>query len=333
MLFLLWSKIVTYLNASAAIRLTDLLFTTPSGRTSMGIRIPEYALRGIMLLNSWIRSMRDYYRFVDRRKVTKAHGVIPDAKLFAAVLLTIAVAISFAYLVLDPRFDDFYYGETGILNRWFTLTTDIGKSHWLIIGTGSIVLFMSAYRDDRLSVPHMVQWHHVFLHFYFALTTIVFSGLIAIVLKNLIGRARPALFDGSSYWMSVPFGDSYTFASFPSGHSTTIGALAAIIYLLLPRFRVAVFALALWVGASRVGVGAHYPSDVIAGLAVGILFTWLYARAFARKRLLFEFSETGSLRLRNLASKRARRKARRRAMASGKPAYAALFANRFSSRA
>ncbi|MGI9352842.1 MAG: phosphatase PAP2 family protein, partial [Rhizobiaceae bacterium] len=67
----------------------------------------------------------------------------------------------------------------------------------------------------------------------------------------------------------------------------------------------------------RIGVGAHFPSDVLAGLSLGFIFTWIYARSFARKRLLFEFGSNGELRLRNLAAKRARRKIRKRAQAIG----------------
>ena len=59
-------------------------------------------------------------------------------------------------------------------------------------------------------------------------------------------------------------------------------------------------------------MGAHFPSDVVAGFTLGVVFTWLYARSFARKRLLFEFSSSGRLRLRDLGAKRARRKVRRK---------------------
>ncbi|MGI9351993.1 MAG: phosphatase PAP2 family protein, partial [Rhizobiaceae bacterium] len=118
---------------------------------------------------------------------------------------------------------------------WFALTTDIGKSHWILISSGSIILFMSVFRFPQLSLPHTIHWHHIFLKFYFVFTTVAFSGLAAILLKNLIGRARPVLHEQFELWYSVPFEGVYHYASFPSGHSTTVAALATALLLIAPR--------------------------------------------------------------------------------------------------
>ena len=212
-----------------------------------------------------------------------------------------------AYTFLDPLYLEWYkkgqYDRSGI----FALTTDLGQSHWMLAGAGSIILFMTTYRFPK-SVFHAIHWHHIFLKFYFAFTTISFSGLLVLLFKNGIGRARPKFYEGYDIWYSSPFGDAYTFASFPSGHSTTAGAAAMIIVLLLPRYSLLAVLFALWVGVSRMMVGAHFPSDVVAGLALGAGFAWIYARSFARKRLLFEFGAKGHLQMRDLSAKRARKK-------------------------
>lgn len=89
-------------------------------------------------------------------------------------------------------------------------------------------------------------------------------------LKGVFARERPDL---------VPHLDVVTSPSFPSGHAL----LAAVVYLtlgavlarLLPRRAEQVYALvvalglALLVGLTRVVVGVHYPSDVLAGWCVG----------------------------------------------------------------
>ena len=57
--------------------------------------------------------------------------------------------------------------------------------------------------------------------------------------------------------------------SFPSGHSASAAAFATGVALEMPPLAVPAGLLATGVGASRVYTGAHYPSDVLVGLALG----------------------------------------------------------------
>jgi diacylglycerol kinase family enzyme/membrane-associated phospholipid phosphatase len=57
--------------------------------------------------------------------------------------------------------------------------------------------------------------------------------------------------------------------SFPSGHAASAAAFATGVALELPRLAVPVIVLAAAVSASRVVTGVHYPSDVLAGFAIG----------------------------------------------------------------
>jgi diacylglycerol kinase family enzyme/membrane-associated phospholipid phosphatase len=58
-------------------------------------------------------------------------------------------------------------------------------------------------------------------------------------------------------------------SSFPSGHAASAAAFATGVALELPILSVPVGVLAAAVGASRVVIGVHYPSDVAAGFAIG----------------------------------------------------------------
>ena len=57
--------------------------------------------------------------------------------------------------------------------------------------------------------------------------------------------------------------------SFPSGHAATSLAGAVVLSFGLRRTAPALLALAAAIAYSRVYVGAHYPGDVLAGLAMG----------------------------------------------------------------
>lgn len=103
----------------------------------------------------------------------------------------------------------------------------------------------------------------------FALS-VVLAQLSSGLFKDLYLRARPSF---------AIYGDLPTSMSFPSGHSTVATAtyfvLAVIIASVEPRramkelaFAVAAL-LALMIGISRVYLGVHWPSDVIAGWSLG----------------------------------------------------------------
>jgi undecaprenyl-diphosphatase len=72
--------------------------------------------------------------------------------------------------------------------------------------------------------------------------------------------------------------------SFPSGHAATSFVGAALLATFVPRFAVAFYALAALVAWSRVYVGVHYPSDVIAGALLGLAVAFLLRRAAVRVR-------------------------------------------------
>ena len=58
------------------------------------------------------------------------------------------------------------------------------------------------------------------------------------------------------------------------------------------------------IAVSRVGVRAHYPSDVVGGIFVGSAFTYLYAHALGRHGVAFQRQPDGSLRPKTVAIRR-----------------------------
>ena len=74
---------------------------------------------------------------------------------------------------------------------------------------------------------------------------------------------------------------------------------------MVPRIRSALIGLAVLIGVSRVCVGDHYPSDVVAGAALGTSVALVLARSFVRRGIAFDGTAPG-LAIRRLAPLRSR---------------------------
>lgn len=118
----------------------------------------------------------------------------------------------------------------------------------------------------------------------FVLVAVLGSQLVVALLKAWFDRPRPDV--GSA----VPLPSS---SSFPSGHAAagaaSLGAFAVLLAERLPSVRArkwvwaGVVAVGVGVGASRVVLGVHYVTDVLAGWCLGL--AWLAACLLVRDRL------------------------------------------------
>ena len=100
---------------------------------------------------------------------------------------------------------------------------------------------------------------------------VLVAGVATDAAKQLTGRVRPPLADALIHpLVAVPHS-----TSLPSGHAATAFAAATVVAHYRRDLRVAAFVVAALIALSRVWLGVHYPSDVLAGailgLAVGLL--------------------------------------------------------------
>lgn len=101
--------------------------------------------------------------------------------------------------------------------------------------------------------------------------SIVTAGVVVQVLKVIIGRARPILFEALGVTGFYPPSFDWVFNSMPSGHTAISFAALVMIGMLAPRVKPVTWTLAILIGAARVCVGAHWPSDVIFGAFIGMV--------------------------------------------------------------
>lgn len=152
--------------------------------------------------------------------------------------------------------------------------TALGGVAVLVLVTGITAGFLALDAKKRMALFVIVS---------------VCSGLLAsVILKRSFHRTRPDI---------VPHGEYVSTASFPSGHSM----MSAITYLTLGallarsqgRMRLKAYYLLIaalltgMVGISRVYLGVHWPTDVLAGWTAGAvwaLWCWLVARGLQVRR-------------------------------------------------
>ena len=110
-----------------------------------------------------------------------------------------------------------------------------------------------------LAVPEVAAFTQLML------TAFLIELPLYLVLKNMIRRARPA---DAMESLSAFIRPSDRF-SFPSGHTAAAFVFAVAVAAFFPAWAPLVFALAIAIGLSRVLLGVHFPSDILAGAVLG----------------------------------------------------------------
>jgi membrane-associated phospholipid phosphatase len=155
----------------------------------------------------------------------------------------------------------------------FQWITELGKSTGYLIGLAVLFVYFRYVRRRPDKAGRML----------FLFSAIALAGLITDVIKPLAGRLRPKLLIEAGLYGFDPFRIGYEYNSFPSGHATTIFALATALSFLFPQWRWPLFGFAAIIGLSRIMVGAHFFSDVLGGVYIGIMTVLLLAPYFRRR--------------------------------------------------
>jgi membrane-associated phospholipid phosphatase len=100
-------------------------------------------------------------------------------------------------------------------------------------------------------------------------------------LKLVVARTRPhMLLDQGVHEVRLLGPNEKPWRSFPSGHTANSVVLARALARYWPEARLPAYALATAVALARVSRGAHYPSDVLAGVLIGVLAETIVDRMF-----------------------------------------------------
>ncbi|MDC0232861.1 phosphatase PAP2 family protein [Pelagibacteraceae bacterium] len=199
--------------------------------------------------------------------------MIKKTQVEIAILIFVVVNIFLSYkadIIIYNYFSNLNYGlQAPNLKKFFVSITELGDSLWyfLII----ISVFLLSFVSKKTKLISVKKWLYLKTLTYFSFFYLVLVGLITQILKHIVGRPRPNYVDfdiGSSFNF---FSTDASFHSFPSGHSSTIFAVALILSLIIPGLRVFFLLFAFIVALSRVVVGAHFTTDIVAGGLVAMI--------------------------------------------------------------
>jgi len=184
------------------------------------------------------------------------------------------------------------------------------KKHLILIASGALIIpllyffdvpLWQAARDlvepDYLYIPEFFTHYGLYLFYMifggigiyafvkkkrnlivlclaYIITQLVFSLMVVRLLKIVFGRARPGW--GTDFTF---FATRFKYNAFPSGHSADAFVSGVFLFYLLNQSKYAGYRFlpliyAFLIAISRVFVSSHYPSDVAAGMAIGIMGAW-----------------------------------------------------------
>ena len=205
------------------------------------------------------------------------------AIVLGGVVAAVVVALGMFWLDMP-----FYYFFTdlnyGLWTWWFEIMFD---GHvWIVLSAAALVLAYIIksvkngikYKDaaGRVSVVAFVKdgIYKVFnTNAFFIFMSVLLTGVCVKILKFMIGRIRPLvgfIADATPITFD-PLSSDWLYNSMPSGHTAISFAGLVMSGLLMPKFKVFTWTLAVVIGVSRLMLGVHWFSDVVFGAFVGMV--------------------------------------------------------------
>ena len=138
------------------------------------------------------------------------------------------------------------------LDKLMIIITSLGNGGCFWIALMVVLLFTEKYRNVGI----------------LAIIALILSTIMGeVIIKNIVQRPRPFL---AVTTINMLIAKPLTY-SFPSGHATVAFAVAGVLFEKFKKYGFIFIMLALLISFSRIYLFVHYPSDVIAGIALGLV--------------------------------------------------------------
>lgn len=161
--------------------------------------------------------------------------------------------------------DGFWCGTAYIFGKIFNAKV------WFVVSLLAVISFF-VYK----AVTNENDFRFAFIkiknsYAFYLLCSVLMAILTSGVLKVLIGRSRPIIYEALDATFFVPGTFESVFNSMPSGHTMVSFAGLVMFGMLFPKVKWATWLLAIIIGVSRVYIGAHWVGDVVLGAFIGML--------------------------------------------------------------
>ena len=211
-------------------------------------------------------------------------------ELLVLLIISLNVFISFNLdLGLYNYFKDFNKSLNSVyLKEFFEDITRLGSSSWYF--AISIIGFGVVYLNNRLGFIKIEKQKKISNFFISSFFYILVVGIVTQVLKHIVGRPRPnhTNFEDSFGFNFFTFDSN--FHSFPSGHSSTIFIVCFVLVATFPKLKYFFYFLASVIALSRVVVGAHFFTDIVAGAILALISFKIINTILEKKYTQYKFS-------------------------------------------
>lgn len=166
--------------------------------------------------------------------------------MYSNILKRINIFDNYVLFIINRKIKNKY------LDKLMPVITSLGNLGMVWLAIAVILLFV----EENKSIGEVVILTMIF-------STIVGEGII----KHLVRRVRPCNQKNTSTLLIV----KPTSYSFPSGHTLSSFAAAEVLSIYFINYKIIFITIALLIALSRIYLYVHYPTDVIAGMLIGIL--------------------------------------------------------------
>jgi len=191
----------------------------------------------------------------------------------------------------------YFYFDIFVMKRIYALHLSAGNGSilwWLTNFGNGLYVILAVFLAGVISLM-FIRHRVAIIGSIYLFVSVILTSLFCDVLKFILGRYRPSLYYDSGrklYGFSFDVFSRHhwsRYESFPSGHTTIASALAIGIFLLLPKWRVPAIFYMVMIASTRVLRLDHYVSDVMAGMCLGAIGSFVLYRIFYQRLIQSQF--------------------------------------------